>query len=83
MIKMKIKNLTVTQYEDWLNQNCYKSPTCSRCIMEKRPIATTCSLVASNCWFYHKENCSEEFLNTNISTVIKGKISIKEKLNIK
>ena len=80
---MKIKDLTVTQYEYWLNQNCYKNPTCSKCIMEKRPIATTCSPIASNCWFYHKENCSEKFLNTNISIIIKRKISIKEKLNIK
>lgn len=42
---MKTKDLTVTLYEDWLNQNCYKNPTCSKCIMEKRPIATTCSTV--------------------------------------
>lgn len=83
MIKIKIKDLTVTQYEDWLNQNCYKNPTCSRCIMEKRPITTTCSPVTSNCWFYYKKLCSEEFLNTNISMIIKRKISIKEKLNIK
>lgn len=33
---MKIKDLTVTRYEDWLNQNCYKNPTCSKCIMEKK-----------------------------------------------
>ena len=80
---MKIKDLTVQQYEDWLNQNCYRNPTCSKCIMEKRPIVTTCSPTESNCWLYHKENCSEEFLSTNISMIIKRKISIKEKLNIK
>lgn len=79
---MKIKDLTVTRYEDWLNQNCYKNPTCSKCIMEKKPTATTC-LLTSSCGFYYKINCSEEFLNTNISMVIKEKISIKEKLNIK
>lgn len=35
---MKIKDLTVTRYEDWLNQNCYKNPTCSKCIMEKNQL---------------------------------------------
>ena len=51
--------------------------------MEKKPIMTTCSPVTSDCWIYYKKLCSEEFLNTNINMVIKGKISIKEKLNIK
>lgn len=59
--KIKLKDLTPEQYENWKNEHCCGS-NCKNCIFYK----VSCGAWSGDCWINNKEVYSENFLNQEI-----------------
>lgn len=59
--KIKLKDLTPEQYENWKNEYCCGS-NCKNCIFYK----VSCGAWSGDCWINNKEVYSENFLNQEI-----------------
>jgi hypothetical protein len=57
--KVKLRDLTEKQYEDWLNHHCDR---CSDCFFND----ISCNKLIRSCWIKHKELYSDEFLNKTV-----------------
>lgn len=59
--KIKLKDLTPEQYENWKDEHCCGS-NCKNCIFYK----VSCGAWSGDCWINNKEVYSENFLNQEI-----------------
>lgn len=65
-MKIKLRDLTLKQYEKWQHQNCHVV-SCNKCPFNNTPcsLSTRCAL-NDRCWIYHKKLYSDKFLNQEI-----------------
>lgn len=73
--KIKLRYLTLDQYIKWWRNDCKPFATCSDCPF------INCDYADKNCWIYHKNTYSEEFLNIEIEVDIEeeeSEINMKE-----
>ena len=60
--KIKLRDLTVTQYENWVEENCGDSRCCDDCLFDK----AQCCIGSLNCWIKNKDLYSDRFLDQEV-----------------
>ena len=61
--KVKLRDLTPEQYENWYKSHCYLNEDCEGCVFDK----TNCDPYNKrNCWINNKDLYSDKFLEQEI-----------------
>lgn len=69
-MKIKLRDLTEEQYEEWKEQNCCEKISCEECIFN----FVNCICGYQKCWIKNKDLFNDKFLNQEIEIGVEDEV---------